>query len=90
MSYMYKCPKLAQMEYKHHHDKVAKGIHWDLCKHYGVDCGDKWYTVWALPRISGGKHECKDSVGFHYPDWQEDAKQQTRHCSCWEDQQDMP
>ena len=25
------CPKLSQVEYKHRHDKVAKGIHWDLC-----------------------------------------------------------
>ena len=32
------CPKLAQMEYKCRHDNVAKGILWDLCKHYGVDC----------------------------------------------------
>ena len=22
---------------------MAKGLHWDLCKHYGVDCEDKWY-----------------------------------------------
>ena len=22
---------------------MVKGVHWDLCKHYGVECGDKWY-----------------------------------------------
>ena len=38
------CPKLAQTEYKRRHNNVAKGIHWDLCKHYGVDCGYKWYS----------------------------------------------
>ena len=37
------CPKLAQTEYKRRHDNVAKGVHWDLCKHYGVERGDKWY-----------------------------------------------
>ena len=37
------CLKLGQTEYKRRHDNVAKGNHWDLCKHYGVECGDKWY-----------------------------------------------
>ena len=38
-----KWPKLARTEYKRRHDNVAIRIHWDLCKHYGVECGDKWY-----------------------------------------------
>ncbi|XP_068759880.1 uncharacterized protein [Montipora capricornis] len=37
------CPKLAQPEYKRLHDNVAKGIHWDICKQLGMECGDKWY-----------------------------------------------
>ena len=35
------CPKLAQSEYKNCHDNVAKGIHWDICKQLGMECGDK-------------------------------------------------
>lgn len=45
------CPKLAQTEYKRRHDSVAKGIHWDLCKHYGVECGDKWYEHIPKPVV---------------------------------------
>ena len=37
------CPKLAQSEDKRLHDNVAKGIHWDICKQLGMECGDKWY-----------------------------------------------
>ncbi|XP_068734717.1 uncharacterized protein [Montipora capricornis] len=38
------CPKLAQSEYKRRHDNVTKGIHWDICKQLGMECGDKWYN----------------------------------------------
>ena len=37
------CPKLAQKEYKRRHDCVAKALHWDLCRLYDIDCGNKWY-----------------------------------------------
>ena len=31
------CEKLAQKEYKRRHDKVAKKIHWELCKKNGLE-----------------------------------------------------
>ena len=33
----------AQTEYKGRHDKLAKVIHWDLCKKYGVKVQSQWY-----------------------------------------------
>ena len=36
-----KCSKMAQTEYKGRHDKL--GIHWDLCKKWGVQVKAKWY-----------------------------------------------
>ena len=33
----------AQTEYKGRHDKLAKVIHWYLCKKYGVKVQSKWY-----------------------------------------------
>ena len=30
-------------EYKGRHDKLAKVIHWYLCKKYGVKAKSKWY-----------------------------------------------
>ena len=32
-----------QVEYKRRHDIATNGIHWDLCKQYGIDVSDKWY-----------------------------------------------
>ena len=37
------CKKLAQKEYKRRHDKVAKIVHWKLCKKYELESEDKWY-----------------------------------------------
>ena len=37
------CRVHAQMEYKGRHDKLAKVIHWDLCKKYGVKVKSNWY-----------------------------------------------
>ena len=37
------CRVHAQTEYKGRHDKLAKLIHWDLCKKYGVKVHSKWY-----------------------------------------------
>ena len=45
------CSKLAHTEYKRRNDNVAKGIHWDLCKDYGVECGDKWYEHVPEPLV---------------------------------------
>ena len=35
--------KMAQTEYKVRQDKLAKVIHWDLCKKWGVQVTAKWY-----------------------------------------------
>ena len=37
------CSKMAQTEYKGRHDKLAKVIHWDLCKKWGFQVTAKWY-----------------------------------------------
>ena len=37
------CRVHAQTEYKGRHDKLAKVIHWDLCKKYGVKVKSKWH-----------------------------------------------
>ena len=37
------CSKLAQIEYKRRHDTLARLLHWELCKKYGLPCCDKWY-----------------------------------------------
>ncbi len=37
------CSMMAQTEYKGRHDKLAKVIHWDLCKKNGVQVTAKWY-----------------------------------------------
>ena len=37
------CKKLAQKEYKRRHDKVAKAVHWGLCKKFGLACSERWY-----------------------------------------------
>ena len=37
------CSVMAQSEYKARHDKLAKVVHWDLCKKYGVQVDARWY-----------------------------------------------
>ena len=37
------CPKLAQKEYKRRHDRVARSLHWNLCKQNTIECCSKWY-----------------------------------------------
>lgn len=38
------CTQLAQKQYKHwRHDKVAQVLHWQLCKDFGLEHGEKWY-----------------------------------------------
>ena len=35
--------KLAQTEYKHGHDNVARMVHWNIAHSYGLDVSSKWY-----------------------------------------------
>ena len=35
--------KLAQTEYKHRHDNVARMIHWNIAHSYGLDMSNTWY-----------------------------------------------
>jgi len=35
------CSKLAQTEYKHRHDNVARMIHWNIAHSYGLDVSNK-------------------------------------------------
>ena len=35
--------KLAQAEYKHWHDNVARMIYWSIAHSYGLDVSSKWY-----------------------------------------------
>ena len=37
------CSKLAQAEYKHRHDNVARMIHWNITHSYRLDVSSKWY-----------------------------------------------
>ena len=37
------CSKLAQTEYKHRHDNVARMIHWNIAHSYDLDVSSKWY-----------------------------------------------
>ena len=30
------CKKLAQREYRKHHDKVDLRVHWEMCRKYGI------------------------------------------------------
>ena len=43
--------KLAQLEYKRRHDKVAGAVHWSLCNKYSVQCSQQWYQHTAEPVI---------------------------------------
>lgn len=37
------CEVLANNEYTHRHNNVARYIHWTMCKHFDITVGDKWY-----------------------------------------------
>ena len=37
------CSKIAQAEYKHRHDNVARMFHWNIAHSYGLDVSSKWY-----------------------------------------------
>ena len=48
------CPTLAINEYLMRHNKVAKYIHWKLCKHYQIEATEKWYNH-ETPAVVGNK-----------------------------------
>ena len=37
------CSKMAQTDYKGRHDKLARVIHWDLCRKHGIAVKEKWW-----------------------------------------------
>ena len=37
------CSMLAIKEYLERHNKVAKYVHWKLCRHYNLKTSDHWY-----------------------------------------------
>lgn len=45
------CTALAQKEYRKRHDGVAKALHWDLCRAYGLEHAGKWYEHKPEPVI---------------------------------------
>jgi len=45
------CSKLAQLEYKKRHDKVAGAVHWSLCETYHIKHSEQWYQHTAEPVI---------------------------------------
>ena len=46
-----KCSKLAHLEYKKRHDKVAGAVHWSLCETYHIKDFEQWYQHTAEPVI---------------------------------------
>ena len=38
------CSKLAQKEYKRHHDNVARIVHWEICNKYDQPKAEQWYN----------------------------------------------
>ena len=43
--------KLAQLEYKKRHDKVAGAVHWSLCETYHIKRSKQWYQHTTEPVI---------------------------------------
>jgi hypothetical protein len=43
------CEKMAQLQYKKRHDKVAGLIHWEMCKQFGLPYAKHWYDHRAEP-----------------------------------------
>ena len=48
------CKKLAQKEYRKHHDKVALRVHWEICRKHRIECTVKWYEHQPLPVVGNG------------------------------------
>ena len=47
------CPTIVNTEYLQQHDRVAKFIHWTLCKHYEIPHTEKWYEHTLEPVVVG-------------------------------------
>ncbi|XP_048590562.1 uncharacterized protein LOC125573819 [Nematostella vectensis] len=45
------CSKMAQSQYKHRHDNVARIVHWAIAKEHGFEVKEKWYEHELLPVI---------------------------------------
>ena len=62
------CSVMAQNDYKGRHNKVAKIIHWDICKEKGVEVQYKHQVVLACPKKGCGNCRCQDSLGLQHSD----------------------
>ena len=38
------CSSLSQFHYRKRHDKMGLRVYWELCRKYGIQCSDKWYS----------------------------------------------
>ena len=47
------CPTIVNTEYLQRYDRVAKFIHWILCKHYEIPQTEKWYEYLPEPVVEG-------------------------------------
>ena len=47
------CPKIVNIEYFQRHERVAKFMHWTLCKHYEMPHTEKWYENTLQPVVEG-------------------------------------
>ena len=45
---------MAQLQYKHRHDNVARIVHWEIAKQHGLDVKDKWYKQKPEPVTKNG------------------------------------
>ena len=34
---------------------MAPGVHWKMCRKYGIECNDKWYDHQPLPTAENGE-----------------------------------
>ena len=46
-------PTIANTEYLQQHDRVAKFIHWTLCKYYEIPHTERWYKHTLEPVVEG-------------------------------------
>ena len=47
------CPTIVNTDYLQRHDRVAKFIHWTLCKYYEMPHTGKWYEHTLEPVVKG-------------------------------------
>ena len=57
MHILSECEKLALLEYKKRHVRVATIIHWEWCKHHGFPHCKNWYDHRAEPVLADGNTE---------------------------------